>query len=386
MTGASRRFSWGCWPSPRSGCWNPKCRKCRHRWRFWRRPSSSATRFNLESHGVAVVGKIPSVPTPHIPDVSAAKVGQLIGGAFGLALIVFAESFSIANCFAQAHSYEVDSNQEMIGMGASNAAAGLFGGFAGSGSASRTAAADAAGGRTQMVSFVAAAFVLITAAFLTPLFTKLPEPVLGAIVIVIVAVRGFLRNAPFQRYWRRDRSSFAVAMTALFGVLVFDLLPGLIIAVGLSLVLFIARASAPDLIVLGRTPEGFFEHVAQDDQAVELPGFLIVRPNGGLFFGNVDRIRKSVVALAKQSDPPRGVVLVLRASFRLSLPVLDSLGQLPQQLHAAGARLWVVGVPASARQELESDELYASLGSDRIVRTIEQAVDTAQKPSDETPS
>lgn len=99
-----------------------------------------------------------------------------------------------------------------------------------------------------------AGLVLVTAAFLTPLFTDLPEAVLGA--IVIVAVRGFLRTAPLVRYWRLDRRSFWTAATALLGTLVFDLLPGLLIAVGLALVWFIGAASRPRLAVLGQLGHG----------------------------------------------------------------------------------------------------------------------------------
>lgn len=340
--------------------------------------------FKLDQHGVAVVGKIPSsVPTPRIPDVSATQVGQLLGGGFGVALIVFAESFSISSRFAQEHNTEVDPDQEMIGMGASNAAAGIFGGFAVSGSASRTAAAEAAGGRTQMLSLLAAVFVLITAAFLTPLFTQLPEPVLGA--IVIVAVRGFLRVAPLRRYWRLDRNSFAVAMTALMGVLVFDLLPGLIIAVALSLVLFIARASAPELVILGRAPDGRYEHAAANPSVTLTPGVLIVRPNGGLFFGNVDRVRKEVMALVSPAgqEPIRSVLLVLSASFELGLPVLDSLTLLEKQLRGDGISLCICEVPSSAWPQLERNELYTRLGPNRVVRTVDAALAaTRDQPTD----
>ena len=109
-----------------------------------------STVFHFDQHGIEVVGTIPSsVPTLHVPDVSWNQVGRLVGGGFGLALVVFAESYSISSRFARAHDYEVDANQEMIAMGASNAAVGLFHGFAVSGSASRTAAVEGAGGTTQ---------------------------------------------------------------------------------------------------------------------------------------------------------------------------------------------------------------------------------------------
>ncbi|SOD72472.1 high affinity sulphate transporter 1 [Jatrophihabitans sp. GAS493] len=345
--------------------------------------------FSLAKHGVEVVGKIPSsVPTLTVPDVSATQYGELLGGSFGLALIVFAESYSISSRFAQAHNTEVNADQEMIAMGASNAAAGIFGGFAVSGSASRTAAAEGAGGLTQMLSIMAAIMVLITGAFLTPLFTQLPEPILGA--IVIVAVRGFLRVDLLRRYWQRDRVSFAVALSALLGVLFFDLLPGLIIAVGLSLILFIGRASDPELAILQRDGRGDFLDSADNPDTTGIAGTLIVRPNGGLFFGNVDRVRKEILALVDGSLDPGArpvtqLYLVLTASFRLSLPVLDSLGALHSQLQRSGCQLWLVGVPSSARAELQADDLYAAVGPDHVVHLIGDAVAAGAAGGDGAP-
>jgi SulP family sulfate permease len=332
--------------------------------------------LKLDHHGVEVVGKIPSsVPTPHVPNVSWHQVAQLTGGGFGLALVVFAESYSISSRFARVHGYEVDANQEMIAMGASNVAVGFVRGFAVSGSASRTAAVDGAGGATQMVSIVAAVLVLITAAFLTPLFTYLPEPVLGA--IVIVAVRGFLRVGKMRLYWRRDKRNFAVAAAALLGVLVFDLLPGLIIAVALSLVLFVAYASAPRVAVLGRTGSGDFAESSSGGDLTQVPGLLIVRPDGGLFFGNADRVREAVAALAAAGDPPvRVVCLVLSNSYRLSLPVLDTLGVLEEQLRRSGVELWLAAVPSQARPQLAQDQLATTLGPDRILPSANVAADS----------
>lgn len=215
---------------------------------------------HLDRHGVKIVGKIPrAVPTPAWPHLPLHAWTAMVGGAVGLALVVFAESFSIAQGFAGKHGERIDAGREMAAVGAANAAAGLFGGFAVSGSASRSAAAEAAGAVTQMTSVVAAAIVLITGAFLTPLFTHLPEPILGA--IVIVAVRRFLKVGELRRYWQVDRQDFAVATTALLGVIVFDLLPGLMIAVALSLALFVARSSRARA-TLGRVGD-----VAEHDEA-----------------------------------------------------------------------------------------------------------------------
>jgi SulP family sulfate permease len=331
--------------------------------------------LHLDQHGVEVVGKIPSsVPTFHVPDVSGHQVAQLTGGSFGLALVVFAESYSISSQFARVHGYEVDANQEMIAMGMVNAAVGFVRGFAVSGSASRTAAVDGAGGTSQMVSLVAAVFVLITAAFLTPLFTQLPEPVLGA--IVIVAVRGFLRVGKMRLYWRRDKPNFAIASAALLGVLVLDLLPGLIIAVALSLILFIAFASQPPVAVLGRTGEGDFVETEGRPQLAQVPGLLIVRPDGGLFFGNADRVRHTVARMAAASDPPTRVVcLVLSNSYHLGLPVLEALAVLHGELHRSGVELWLAAVPSKARPQLEQDQLAKTLGPGGIWLSVAAAAE-----------
>jgi SulP family sulfate permease len=287
---------------------------------------------------------------------------------------VFAESFSISSRFARQHGYEVDADQELVGMGAANAAAGLFRGFAVSGSASRTAAVEGAGGGSQMVSLLAAVLVLVTAAFLTPLFTDLPEPVLGA--IVIVAVRGFLRVAPLRRYWRLDRRSFWVATTALLGTLVFDLLPGLLIAVALSLIWFIGAASRPRLAVLGRLPgNGRYVDLADHPDAGTVPGLLVVRPDGPVFFANANPLRLGALRLlATTSPPPRVVVVDLSSSFRLSVPTLDTLSELHDELRRRGVALWLARVRGTARPSIQASGLADRLGPAHLYGAVEDAV------------
>ena len=220
--------------------------------------------------------------------------------------------------------------------------------------------------------------VLITAAFLTPLFTQLPEA--GARRDRDRGGPRIPAGGPDAGVLAPGPRSFAIAATALIGVLVFDLLPGLMIAVVLSLVLFIARASAPELVILGRAPDGRYEHAAANPGVTLTPGVLIVRPNGGLFFGNVDRVRKEVMALVSPAgqEPIRWVLLVLSASFELGLPVLDSLTLLEQQLRGDGISLCICEVPSSAWPQLERNELYILLGPSRVVRTVDAALAAAR--------
>ena len=310
---------------------------------------------HLDRHGVEIVGKIPrALPSPGWPNLPAHDWVAMTGGAFGLALVVFAESYSIAHGFAAKHGETVDASREMTAMGAANAAVGLFRGFAVSGSASRSAAAEASGAATPMASLVAAVIVLITGAFLTPLFTDLPEPVLGA--IVVVAVRGFLKVGELRRYWRLDRPSFAIAATALLGVLVFDLLPGLVIAVALSLLLFIAYSSRPRLAVLGRLGDTHvFGDLDQHADAHATANMAVLRPGAQLFFGNINRVCTDVLERVDSMDPkPQVVVIDLSASQRLGLPVRDALNALGEQLDARDVGLWYTLVHGSTEPNLES--------------------------------
>jgi high affinity sulfate transporter 1 len=336
----------------------------------------------LKHHGVAVVGRIPSaVPVPHLPGVPAADWWKLTGGACGVALVVFAEAFSVASRFAREHGDEVDADREMAAVGVANIAVGLFRGFTVSGSASRSAAAEGAGARSRMTSLIAAALILPTGAFLTPLFTDLPEPVLGA--IVIVAVRGFLSTTELRRYAAADRASLWVALTALVGVLLFDLLPGLLLAVALSLVLFIAAASTVRLAVLGRLPgTRRYGDVAEHPAATAVPGVLVVRPDGALFFGNANRTRLGLLALTSAARPaPHGVVLDLSATYHLGIPVLDTLDELRESLDRDGAALHLARLRATARRDFDRHRMARRLGRNAVHASVQDAVSAITTPA-----
>lgn len=334
---------------------------------------SAAAHF--KDHGVDVVGTIPSaVPVPHLPGIPASDWMKLAGGALGVALVVFAEAFSIANRFAREHGDEVDADREMIAVGASNIAVGFVRGFTVSGSASRSAAAEGAGARSPMASLIAAVLILITGAFLTPLFTDLPEPVLGA--IVIVAVRGFLKVGELRRYARLDRAALWVALTALFGVLLFDLLPGLLLAVALSLVLFVAAASTPRLSVLGLLPGSpLYGDTAQHPGAVTTPGVLVVRPDGALFFGNIARTKSAVRDLVAAAAPPaHTLVLDLSASYHLGVAVLDTVEELREELDRQGVALHVARLRARAAADFDRHPVAERIGTGRRHASVEEAM------------
>ena len=179
------------------------------------------------------------------------------------------------------------------------------------GGASQSAANYRAGARTQAAGLLVAVLALVTALFLTPLFFYLPEAVLGA--IVLFAIMGFFRTGELRRIARLSRLSFIGALVALIGVLVLGVPPGLMLAVGLSIVMLLTRAARPGLSLLGRDPAGVppdgalpavYGDLTQNEVLRPVPGLLIVRPNAPLFFGNVRAVRQQVLDLARRDGAP----------------------------------------------------------------------------------
>lgn len=326
--------------------------------------------LDLGDHGVAVVGPLPAgLAAPQLPGVGLEAVPMLLAGAFGIALLAFAEAMGPAQQLAKAHGYEVNANRELVGLGAANTAAGLFQGFPIGASLSKSAANDRAGARSPMSLIVAAVATAMVALFLTPLFKDLPEAALGA--IVIVAVSEMERIGPLKRLWRLRRADFALALVALSGVLVFDILPGLAIAVATSIGVIVWRSGEGRLEVLGERAAG--SHAAPEEPTAP-PGMLIVRPQEMVFFVNATEIRDAVSAAVTTSEHPPDVVLVdLGLTPDLDVPALDALTDLRDRLECVGTQMWLVTELDEVRHRMQLAGLVDADGSD-VFRDIAGAL------------
>jgi SulP family sulfate permease len=329
--------------------------------------------FGFAARGVHVVGEIPAgfVP-PKIPDVSLQDLWLLLPGALGIALVNFAEAYGPARGFAGKHKYEIDPNQELIGLGAANMGAGLFQGFSIGSSLSKSAANDRAGAKTPVALLVCAGLTLIVALFLTPLFAPLPEAVLGA--VVIVAVIGMMKFKKMRHLWELRRVDFWLAVVALFGVLTFEALEGLLIAVIISLALLVWRASQPRFSLLGRTPAGLeFGDVTQYPENKTIPGLLIIRPNQSLFFANADSLRAAMVDAVRASQPPaRAVVLDLEMTHEVDMPGAEMLAELKEKLTGEQVDLLLSRVRYPVRDLLDRSGVTQQIGAENFyARTID---------------
>lgn len=240
---------------------------------------------------------------------------------------------------------------------------------------SGTAANDAGGARTQLSTITASLCIGLTLAFLMPLLRNLPEAVLGAIVIHAVA---HLADVKTLKYYVKLRTgSVWAALIALLGVLQMGILKGLIFAVALTLIALMRRLSKPQDSVLGRvTDSGPFVDVAHHPEARQIPGLLIFRPNGILFFANANRVRNRLRELIKEAGAPlRAVLLNLEASPDVDVTSLEMLEQFKDELQASGVELYFARVSDSVYELFARSGFLQRLGEGRIFRGLNVAVD-----------
>ena len=323
--------------------------------------------FSFEQLGVHVVGEIPAgLAPPKVPVLSMDQWLLLVPAAFGLALVNFAEAYGPARSFAARHRYEISADQELVGLGAANLGAGLFQGFSIGSSLSKSAANDRAGAKTPVALIVCAVLTVLVALFFTPLFGPLPETVLAA--VVVVAITGMIKVKAIRRLYRLNRFDFALAIVAIFGVLTFEALEGLLIAVILSLIALVWRASQSKLSVLGREPGRFIlSDTRKHPENRTIPGLLILRPDEGLFFANAHALHSEIMAQVESAQPPARVILLdLEMSNQLDVPSMDMLEEIKKELDQREAELWLARLHQPVREALERSGFLQQVGPARI--------------------
>lgn len=317
-----------------------------------------STVFGLEGRGVEIVGEIPAGLTlPKWPAISLQSWLQLLPGAFGLALVCFAEAIGPSRSFASTHKYEIDSNQEFIGLGAANVGAGLFQGFPIGSSLSKSAANDRAGAHSQMSSIIAAFVTALVALFFMQFFYQLPEATLGA--IVVVAISGMVKVAKMKHLYHVRRVDFILAVVAFLAVLTFETLQALLFAVIISLFALVWYASQPKLAVLGRVPNSLdFSDVRRHPENHTISGLLMVRPENGLFFANAVGFRDAIMReMQFCPEPVKAVLIDLGATTDLDVPSADMLVELHKDLHNRNVRCILTRMIMPVREMLERADI-----------------------------
>ena len=294
--------------------------------------------FNLaEEYGVKTVGVLPSgFPVPSFPVVDLGDIPVLFAAALGIVLVSLADTIATSTSFAARRGDEVDPNQEMIGVGSANIAAGLFQGFAISVSSSRTAVAEQSGAKSQVTGLVGAGVVLALLVFFPSFLKDLPQTALAAVVIAAsfsLADLGVLRT-----YWRVRKTSLILSLVATIGVVLFGVLQGILVAVVLAVILFFRRSWWPPGEVLGHDGEAGWHSLKRFPDGAEVPGVLVFRWEAPLFFANAGIFRQQVRQLVRQRKP-RWLVLQCEAITDIDVTAADMLKALDLELNAQGIHI-----------------------------------------------
>ena len=331
--------------------------------------------FDLTSHGVQIVGEVPTgFHFASWSEISWDQLRDLLPGALAVILVGFAQSVAIAKAYGAKNGYRVDANQELIGYGAANIGAGVLQGFTVTGSLSKSAAAEEAGGKSPVLLAITSALTVVTILFLAGLFRNLAEATLAA--VVIHAVSGMIDFPKLARLWRTHRDEFVLAAGALLGVIVFDILPGVVIGVALSFALLIRRLDHPYVALLGRSRDGTrFEDLTAHEDATAVPGALIYRFESPLVFANAEIFSDGVLGAVAEADPaPEAVILDFE-----SVPDIDSTGddaliELQGTLQDQHIRLLVVRAMSDVRELMSRDGAMDAIGADNVYPTVREAV------------
>jgi high affinity sulfate transporter 1 len=331
--------------------------------------------FGLAEHGVKLVGELPKgFPPLTVPSVDWSDLGPLAAGALAIAVVSLADTISTATAFAERTGQEVRGDQEMLGLGAANLAAGLFQGFPVSTSASRTAVAERAGARTQLTGVIGALLIVAMIVLVPGLFQDLPQAALAAVVITASLS---LADVPGSvRLWHQRKVEFTLSIVAFAGVALLGVLPGIGIAVGLSILNVFRRAWRPYETVLGRV-DGIpgYHDVRSYPAARRLPGLVIYRFDAPLFFANAKTFRDEVVHLSRAEPAPRWLVIAAEPITDVDTTAADVLFELDRLLDERGQRLVFAELKDPVRRKLEDYGLTSEIPPGQFFPTVGAAVD-----------
>jgi high affinity sulfate transporter 1 len=333
--------------------------------------------FDLAARaGVSVVGALPQgLPTFRVPAISLHEIGALLPGALAIALVSFADMSVLSRTFALRGGYKVDSNQELIALGAANVAAGLFSGFSISSSSSRTPVAEAAGAKSQVTGLVGAACIGVLLVFAPMLLRNLPAAALGA--VVISACLSLVEVDGVRRLYRLGRVEFVSSMVCFLGVALIGVIQGIFIAVGLALLVFIWRAWRPYDAVLGRVDglKGYHD-ITRHPEARRIPGLVLFRWDAPLFFANAGVFQEHVLqAVAESPTRVKWVVVAAEPVTDIDITAGEALAELDAELHKEGMELCFAEMKDPVKDRLKRYGLFTTLGTENFFPTIGQAVD-----------
>jgi len=336
--------------------------------------------LGFDGEGVKLVGAVPSgLPAFSLPNLGYEGAQKIFMDAVGLVIVTFTSGMLTARSFATRNGYAINADQEMRAIGLSNIASGFFGGFAVTGADSRTAVNDASGGKTQLVSVVAALATAVVALFLAEPLGHLPIAALAA--VLIYSAWGLLDFAAYRYLRKIDRFEFHLSLGTTVGVMVIGVLPGVVLAILLALLNVLVKIYRPADTLLGKVPgmESFHDlSLSPDSEPV--PGMIIYRFEAPLLFFNADYFKARVLELVDRAQPrPRWFVLSAEAISQLDSTGAMALDELHGELQARGVQLVIARPKQYMRRYGQASGLGDRIGMENIFFSIRSAVAAIQQ-------
>jgi len=321
--------------------------------------------FAIDKQGVSIVGDIPpGLPSLTLPDLHL--VMQLLPGALGIALMSFTETIAAGRAFAQSSEPGISANRELLATGAGNIAGAFFGSMPAGGGTSQTAVVRAVGGRSQTTSIVTAATALATMLLLAPIIGLLPHATLAAVVIFYSI--GLIQIQEFRNIIKIRRMEFYWAIVACLGVLVFGTLQGIVVAIIVSLIGLFTQIANPRVHVLARKPgtDTLRPLSAEHPDDKLIPGLLIVRPEGRIFFVNAQNIKDKILSLVEEYQP-KALLIDMSNVPDIEYSALCMLIEAEERHKRNGVSLYISALNSEMLEVFKNSVLFEKLGRERLV-------------------
>ena len=330
--------------------------------------------------GVSVLGSLPQgLPAFAIPRIAYSDIGPVLIGGLAVALVSFADTSVLSRSYAARTRTYVDPNQEMVGLGAANVAAGFFQGFPISSSSSRTPVAEAAGARTQLTGVVGALSVALLLLVAPDLLQHLPSSALAA--VVIASAIGLIEVSDLGRIFRIQRWEFWLSVACTVGVAVLGAIPGIGVAIVIAVIEFLWDGWRPHSAILGRADglEGYHD-IKRYPDARMVPGLVLFRWDAPLFFANAELFHDRVLeAVASSPAAVRWLVVTAEPVTSVDVTAADMLAELDETLHGASIEFCFAEMKDPVKDKLKRFGLFARFGEETFFPTVDAAVSSYLK-------
>jgi SulP family sulfate permease len=336
--------------------------------------------LGLDEQGVRVLGQAPAgLPDLSLPSVHWAQVEQVLPLALTMALVGFAQTISVGKSLGNKYGYDVDANRELTALGLSNLSSSVSQGYPVSGSLARSALNASAGAKTPLAAIISALCVALTTLFFTPAFHHLPHATLAAI-LVVSSLR--LIDTREIRYLFKVKITEGVLLVFTFvATLALGIMPGLLLGIVASILLFITLNTRPNTAILGRLPNtNIFRNIEHFPEAETLPGLVILRIDASLYFANVVFLKETIHEICERHGSDlKALILDASAVNDLDSSADTALHQLSDEFKQKGITFYIAGIKAPVREVMRRSGLYNILGGDHFFFTIDAAVKRFQE-------